>query len=170
MKKVFFFLLIIFVFQISPVGAQKVSSEAFPPDLACAGCITIVIKNEEYKSLRAKDLDRLNDLVEKKLIGVYKGPTVFISPKDLDTNSRYKNEAVYRYILNIKFQPATVSHFDTDARGGSHIHEIDMQFINLQFYDRIEKKGYPDMFERLKSWPQMLDRAAKALNDRLKTK
>ena len=169
MNRIIFSLLVL-LFPFLQAFPQKVSPESIPPDLNCDGCITIVIKNEQSKNLRAKDLDRLNGLLQTKLIGVYKGQTVFTSPTDLDTNSLFKNENVYRYILNIKMEPLNVSHTDDWGNGRTNTHEVRMDFINFQFYDRKEKKGYPDMFERLKSWPDMIEKVAKALNDKIKAK
>src|SRR5258705_3504706 len=75
--------------------SQHIQKEGLPPDYNCAGCILVILKKEPDKNIY-----KMNEMIEKKLIKNYDGKSVFITATDLDTNSLYKDENVYRIVLN----------------------------------------------------------------------
>jgi hypothetical protein len=140
--------------------SQRIQKGSLPPDFNCPGCVLVILKHTEDKNVH-----HINEMVEKKLIGNYDGKNVFITEAELDTNSLYKNDSVYRFVLGGEPYSFTQSNSTGDGRGGAFTSTATP--LDFHLYDRLTKKGYPQI-SNYPSWSKTMEKVAGALNKLLK--
>jgi len=158
----FLSLICICLFFCSQVFSQKVFKDALPPDFNCKGCVLVVLKKEPDQNIH-----KLNEMTEKKLIGNYDGQSIFVTATELATNSLYKDSTKYRFILNGEPYAAPGARIITKANGRPGDFNYTMTAINFHFYDRLTKKGYPQL-SNYPAWAKNMEKIAEALNKLLK--
>ena len=107
----------------------------------------------------------MNEMVEKKLIRNYDGKSIFVTATDLDTNSLYADKNIYRFLLNGEPYSVGGSSPRVDGRPGSF--NYTMTPLNFRLYDRLTKKGYPQI-SNWGPWAKNMEKIAEALNKLLK--
>ena len=141
--------------------SQKIWKEALPPDYNCAGCVLVILKKEPKDNIH-----KINEMIEKRLIKNYEGKSVFITATELATDSLYKDENVYRFVLNGETYSVGGSMPRVDGRGTFNYTQT---ALNMHLYDRLTKKGYGQL-SNWPSWPKNMEKIAEALNKLLKNK
>ena len=142
--------------------SQRIQKDGLPPDYNCTGCILVILKKEPDKNIH-----KINEMIENKLIRNYNGKSVFITATDLGTDSLYKDENVYRFVLNADLYTFGGSSPRVDGRPGSF--NYTQTGLNLHLYDRLTKNGYPQL-SNWPSWAKNMEKVAEALNKLIKNR
>lgn len=153
---------LIFMLLCNQAFSQHISKAALPADFNCSGCILVIFKEEPKNNLY-----KFNEMVEKKLIGNYDGKSIFVTAADADTNSLYADKNIYRFVLDCDFFDVSGVMATPKTSGGQKIMNYHSTALNFHLYDRLTKKGYPQI-SNYGSWPKTMDKVVGALNKLLK--
>lgn len=160
-----FTLIIICLLICSTTFSQKVWKDQIPPDFGkCQDCILIVFKKEPDES---KKLHNINKIIEKNFLKEYEGKYVFVTEKDLDTNTLYADKNIYHFALT--FNTYNVSQSQIVDKGNNRTGEFNYTVgaLNMQLWDRFQNKWYQQL-SNWPSWPRNMEKVAAALNKLVK--
>lgn len=156
--------LIICLLFCSNAFSQRIWKDEIPPEYNCQGCILVIIKKEPDLN---KNMHHINEMMEKRFIKNYEGKNVFVTAKDLDTNSLYADTSIYRFVLDSHTYGVSGSQTVDKGAGRSGEFNYTMSALNMHLYDRLKKKQYLQL-ANWPSWPKNMEKIAEALNKLLK--
>ena len=164
-SKIIFPILFICLLICSNAFSQKVWKDQIPPEFdTCQGCILVVFKKEADEN---KKLHNINEIMEKNFMKNYEGKYVFVTPKELDTNTLYADKNIYRFVLNCATY--TVSQTQRVDKGNNRTGEFNYKLaaLKMQLWDRFQNKWYQQL-SNWPSWPKNMEKVAEALNKLVK--
>jgi hypothetical protein len=147
----------------------KSRERGIPDEFNCTGCILVILKKESDSNTdkrEAKMNDRMNELFEDKFIKNYDGKTVFVTEKELNTDTLYADKNVYRFFL-LGTMYAVAGSIAVDRGNGPGTFNYTSAALKLQFYDRLKGKWYGQL-SNWPTWAKNMEKVAEALNKLLK--
>ncbi|HUR66853.1 MAG TPA: hypothetical protein VMZ03_10955 [Chitinophagaceae bacterium] len=159
-------LLFLSLFPPSFVYSQKANEDAVPAEFKCTGCVLLIIEKD-----RKTPPFGFNKYVEKTFKKDYSGEFEIVTWKDIDTNTKYQDKSVYRFVLADRIDnsktPGMVA-TPNSVNGKDFQQQSTFSFsIQYKLYDRKEDKAYPSMGVYSNS-AKAIKGAAELLDEKLK--
>ena len=141
---------------ITNINAQKISEGSIPPEYKCPDCVLVILKKADERAT-----PDYNKNVEKQFKKYYTGKIEMVTAKELETDSKYQDKNIYRFVLNDKTWNVDRRVMGADGRS----RDFTKTYISFYLYDRLAEKGYPEILSA-QSGLKTLERTAKALDER----
>ena len=150
-------------FSFTKLHAQKVNEGSIPAEFKCPDCILLIVKKENGEGIPG-----FNKHVEKIFKKQYSGKFEVVAAKDIDTNSLYKDKAIYRFILGDNSWSVSSKHSESiGPQDRNHQYTTTATYISFHLYDRQLEKGYPEI--GVWHYPvTTVEHTAKALDEKYK--
>lgn len=150
----------------SHINDKRINDAAFPAGFKDKSKILLV---EKWTTGLSKGT--VNRRLEREMTKNYSGKFEMVTREEIETNPKYSNKDVYRYVLSNQIwssRSSTLTQTVTNAGvSGNSIQYNNAYRLDFHLKDRIENKDYPEIGVTSNSFPKAIKRIAPVLNKRL---
>ncbi len=151
----------------SHINDRKLNSDAFPADFGKSEQILLVEKRTQGITK-----GQINRRVERSFKKSYSGKYEMASKEEIETNPKYADKNIYRYVVSDVVWASYNSSRTTTVKNGiptqSTINYQNAYRLDYHLHDRLTDKNYPDMGVSSNSFPKAIKRVSAVLDKKLR--
>lgn len=161
----YLFLLILFTScATSHINDRKLDKSAFPKEFGNPEQVLLL-----EKRTHGITKGQINRRLERSFKKSYSGKYEMASKEEIDSNPKYADKNIYRFVLSdvvwANYGPSTRT---TAASGVTTFNYQNAYRLDYHLHDRMSSTNYPDMGVSSNSFPKAIKRVSAVLNKRLK--
>lgn len=165
---IFFFLIILLgSCATSHINERKLDPDAFPPDYGKAEQVLLV-----EKRTHGITKGQINRRVDRSFKKSYSGKYEMASKEEIETNPKYADKNIYRYVVSDVVWSSYNSSRTTTIKNGiptqTTINYQNAYRLDYHLHDRLTNRNYPDMGVSSNSFPKAIKRVSVVLDKKLK--
>lgn len=149
----------------SHINDKRINDAAFPAGFKDKNKILLV---EKWTTGLTKGT--VNRRLEREMTKNYTGKFEMVTREEIETNPKYANKDVYRYVLSNQIwssRSSTLTQTVTNAGVSGNSTQYNNAYrLDFHLKDRIENKDYPEIGVTSNSFPKAIKRIAPVLNKR----